>query len=181
MNVRKNGFYFFVGGKLSQFYNTPIKENGLIFATAEHYMHYRKAILFHDHDTAKKILRTTNPFNAKKLGRTVKNFSSLIWDEKKYDIVKHGNILKFSQNNALKMFLMSSDSLKIVEARRDYIWGSGCDLKESMTIIDEKMFPGNNLLGKILTEVRNEFKKDTSKKITSTIIQSKFSNLNLII
>jgi ribA/ribD-fused uncharacterized protein len=58
---------------LQQFYLTSFTDKQLVgaptFKTTEHYMMYRKAILFGDQGTANKILAAETPAEAKALGR----------------------------------------------------------------------------------------------------------------
>ena len=59
---------------LSQWYPARFEIEGISFATAEHYMMYRKALLFADHAIAEQILRAPGPGAAKSLGRSVHGF-----------------------------------------------------------------------------------------------------------
>ena len=65
-------------------------------------MMYKKAELFSDLETAKKILESTSPAKQKKLGRQVKGFDQQIWDQHCKQIVYEGNYAKFTQNPDLK-------------------------------------------------------------------------------
>lgn len=44
------------------------------FPTVEHYFHYQKAKLFGDENAKEAILKTNDPLQAKRIGRTVHNF-----------------------------------------------------------------------------------------------------------
>ncbi len=50
-------------------------------ATSEMWMMVQKARLFGDEQVAKEMLRTTDPKVHKALGRKVKNFDNIVWDE----------------------------------------------------------------------------------------------------
>jgi ribA/ribD-fused uncharacterized protein len=52
----------------------PFVLDGRTFATAEHYMMWRKAMLFDDPISAQQILRVSHPRQAKELGRGVAGF-----------------------------------------------------------------------------------------------------------
>lgn len=75
-----------------------------------------KARCFHDEFMLHKILAEKNPAVIKKLGRQVRNFSPVLWDEKKRAVVIEGNFLKFSQNLALRDFLLATGDTILVEA-----------------------------------------------------------------
>jgi ribA/ribD-fused uncharacterized protein len=118
-----------------------------------------KAKLFNDHETLEEVLKSETPNQAKSLGRKVKNFDPKIWDEHKYEIVRHGNYLKFSQNDKLKEFLLSTNTKTLVEASPyDTIWGIGM-LETDPKAVNPSFWNGENLLGFALMEVRDLLKE----------------------
>ncbi len=140
---------------LSQWWESSFIENGVIYKTAEHWMMAQKALLFNDYTIYHKIGEVQTPGEAKKLGREVTGFIPKLWDQKKYEIVVRGNLLKFSQNEELKSFLLSTKNRVLVEASPvDQIWGIGmaADHPEVTTPYNWK---GENLLGFALMEVRD--------------------------
>jgi ribA/ribD-fused uncharacterized protein len=121
----------------------------------EQYMMAEKAKLFNDSETLNLIMDETDQKTIKDLGRMVKNFNSNIWDENKYNIVLKGNFAKFSQNNNLKEFLLSTNDSIIVEASPyDKVWGIGMK-QDDKNILDVSKWKGENLLGFALMEVRD--------------------------
>lgn len=143
----------------SQWFPLQFKESGINYPTAEHYMMAGKARLFIDNETLEEILKSDSPNQAKSLGRKVKNFDPKIWDEQKYDIVKRANFLKFSQNEAFKEFLLSTNDKILVEASPyDTIWGIGM-LETDSKAQDPSLWNGENLLGFALMEVRDLLKE----------------------
>ena len=119
----------------------------------------KKAILFNDNETFYKIIECKTPAEAKKLGREVKNYNDSIWLENRFEIVKNGNIHKFSQNKDLLQFLLNSDEQIIVEASPvDSIWGIGM-ASDHKDINNPEKWIGLNLLGFALMEVRDELIK----------------------
>lgn len=144
---------------LSQWYHAPFTSNEYTFNTTEHYMMARKALLFRDKETFIKIVNANTPSEAKSLGRQVKNFDEAIWNEHKFDIVVKGNLLKFSQNQALQDYLISTNDSILVEASPyDRIWGIGLD-ENSPHANDPFKWNGQNLLGFALMEVRDTLKR----------------------
>src|SRR5262245_28204983 len=85
-------------GCLSQWWPCAFAKEGTRFASAEHYMMWRKALLFGDSATAERILAAADPHAAKTLGRTVAGFDQQTWDACRYDIVVAGNLAKFGQH-----------------------------------------------------------------------------------
>ncbi|MEG0928239.1 NADAR family protein [Chryseobacterium sp.] len=142
----------------SQWFPGRFEENGIIYKTAEHYMMAGKARLFNDTENLEEILQAATPNQVKSLGRKVKNFDPKIWDEQKYEIVKNGNLLKFSQNRKFKDFLLSTNDKILVEASPyDKIWGIGM-LETDSRAENPLLWNGENLLGFALMEVRDELR-----------------------
>ena len=142
----------------SQWFTGKFEENGIVYKTAEHYMMAGKARLFNDAEILEKIVQTPTPNQVKALGRKVKNFDPKVWNEHKYEIVKQGNLLKFSQNNKYKDFLLSTGDKILVEASPyDTIWGIGM-LETDSRAENPLLWNGENLLGFALMEVRDELR-----------------------
>lgn len=150
-------------------------ENNIVYNSGEQYMMYQKAILMKDYETAKKIIeidiydiKLSNEskvnynkiLGIKRLGREVKNFNPQLWDSHKFEIVKKGNLLKFSQNDDLKKILLETKDKILVEAASyDKIWGIGLSEDKALKI-DPKNYPkyGENLLGKALMWTREQLR-----------------------
>jgi ribA/ribD-fused uncharacterized protein len=144
---------------MSQWWPVAFEENGIIYKTAEHYMMAMKAKLFKDEDIFEKILSKTSPKDVKDLGRQIKHFDPVVWDEHKYDIVKSGNYYKFSQNKELTHFIKETRGKVLVEASPvDQVWGIGL-AEEDPTAKDPAEWKGENLLGFALMEVRDRLDK----------------------
>ena len=69
-----------------------------------------------------------------------------------------GLVSKFSQNQLLKDFLLSTGDTLLAEASHDKIWGAGKSLKENDLWNPDK-WSGKNRLGEMLMKVRTELKK----------------------
>ncbi len=142
----------------SQWYPSGFTADGVNYLTGEHWMMVKKALLFDDCETAKKILASEKPAMAKQLGREVSGFDTELWTKSSYEIVVEGNKHKFSQNSFLKNFLLQTGNKVIVEASPpDTVWGIGLsqDAKEAL---NPSQWRGSNLLGFALMEVRDIIK-----------------------
>lgn len=116
----------------------------------------KKAETFGDDVMKAKILASDDPKKIKSYGRKVKNFDPEKWSKVSYDIVVDGNRLKFDQNDELKAILLSTKRTTLVEASPyDKIWGIGMTATQARKTSSEE-WNGKNLLGKALTQVRNE-------------------------
>lgn len=140
----------------SQWYDSPFECEGNNFMTAEHYMMYRKALLFGDSEAAQRLLSASNPGEAKAIGREVKGFDQANWDTHRFDIVVSGNLAKFSSNPDLKEFLLNTGNRVLVEASPvDKIWGIGL-AEDNPACENPNLWKGANLLGFALMEVRDQ-------------------------
>ena len=117
----------------------------------------QKAKLFHDDVRYNAIMSTADPGECKALGKLVAGFDPKVWDKFKYDIVKTANRAKYDQDPALKAKLLETGDAVMAEASpADMIWGIGLDA-EAASKMDPAAWPGQNLLGKILMELREEY------------------------
>jgi len=158
-------FTFFWNGLFSQWSPSPFMAlDGLMYNCAEQYMMSQKALLFQDQDTFKKIMSTTNPKEQKALGRSVKNFNSLIWNTYSTMVVYDGNIYKFSQNEKHRQALLDTGDTILVEASPyDSIWGISLGADDPRAQ-DMSQWKGENRLGFILTKVREVIKDEMAHK-----------------
>ena len=156
-------FFFGSDNYLSNWH--PLKQNFIItfenvdyeFENVEQAMMASKAMLFADEESFKNILKTPNPKSVKALGRKVKNFDPEIWDKYKKYIVKLAVLGKFLYNPELKEKLLNTGNKYIAEdSPYDKVWGIGT---KSLKHKQNKTWPGQNLLGEIIMEVREELRK----------------------
>ena len=155
----ENGYVLFWGGCFSNFYPCKIVHNDIEFKSSEQLFMYQKAKYFHDDEIASQILKADTPQEAKKLGRKVKGFNNKEWVHGREYAMRVALIAKFTQNEDLKKELISDkyDGLEFVEASPyDNIWGIGYDAEHAFDVIED--FWGQNLLGKLLNQVRDYIK-----------------------
>lgn len=137
------------------------------FYAMEQYIMYRKAKLFKDKASAKKILESVKEsdmllpnkeWNAKmaavkKMGRQVENFTVEEWSKNVEEIAVTGLTMKFKQNPKMLKTLKSTGSSILVEAApRDRIWGVGVGYDKAK---NPENWRGKNLLGKFLMKTRD--------------------------
>lgn len=138
----------------SQFHPCTFEEDGITYHCAEQYMMAKKAELFEDLATLSLIMDSRDPKTIKVLGRKVTPFDPKKWSDASYEVVKRGNYLKFSQNETLKQVLLGTCGTLVESSPTDRIWGIGLSTAKAKEVPCEK-WPGKNLLGKALTEVRD--------------------------
>lgn len=148
-------------GCFSNFFTAPfdlmVRGTNMHFYDSETAFMYHKALVMGDLNTARKILKSGSPREAKRLGRSVSPYDDKLWSEVKYDIMKKVVHAKFSQNPEFAKILKNTGNATLAEASRyDKCWGIGLceeDAKKGVA------WRGTNLLGKILMEVRYDLNK----------------------
>jgi ribA/ribD-fused uncharacterized protein len=149
-------FFFTEASPFSQWYPCTFVVDGVTFTCAEQFMMHGKARLFSDDAIAAQILAAAHPRQHKALGRKVKNFDDAIWKAQRLAIVKAGSRAKFTQNAELRALLLATAGTTLVEASPfDRIWGIGMAASNPLAA-DPTKWRGQNLLGKLLTELRDE-------------------------
>ena len=145
-------------GCFSNWYKADFEYAGKKFISAEQYMMYHKMIQFGAFDVAERILNETDQGTIKSLGRTkIDSFDPKLWDKTKYVIVKRGIRAKFMQNPELLQQLLNTGNALLAEcSKNDRQWGIGIDITDESRM-DTTKWHGQNLLGRILMEIRQEF------------------------
>lgn len=141
---------------LSQWYPVEFTLDGVVYATAEHWMMAAKARLFGDDTALTSILAAKTPGEAKALGRGVRGFDGPTWNAAKMDIVVAGNRAKFGQHPDLQAYLQSTRDRVLVEASPvDLVWGIGW-AAHAPEARDPSQWRGENLLGFALMRARSQ-------------------------
>lgn len=143
-----------------------IEEPGKDFRlpTSEHVFMYLKARYFKDYDTAKVIRITPDPKTAKKLGRGVKGFTEEEWEKYREEAMWTAISLRYQSDKKFRDYLMDPKfkDLMFVEANPyDLVWSCGYLETDPRCDLPKETWPGLNLLGKLLTRLRNEHLEDT--------------------
>jgi ribA/ribD-fused uncharacterized protein len=182
---------YFLGGVFSQWSATLFTGRltpdmpEMEFNCAEQYMMARKAHLFGDVDTLKRILTIQPPEGntayfeggkrgkfqdvpraQKAAGRDVMPFDQAKWEAECLPAVLTGNYYKFSQNASALATLMNTEHRLLVEgASYDRIWGVGLDWSDPK-IENKANWRGQNLLGETLMTLRSIFVEISKTPLT---------------
>lgn len=99
------------------------------------------------------------PGEAKKYGRTnIPNFDEQYWNKVREEKMYTAVYEKFRQNPWLKKELLSTGNKMLVEASPyDKVWGIGL-APDDHRALDPSQWRGDNLLGKVLNDVRASFR-----------------------
>jgi len=130
---------------LSNFAATPIFLDGQIWPTVEHFFQASK---FDAQELRQQIRNMPTPFLAAQTGRDKKNVLIADWHVKRVRVMKDALLAKFKQHPTLLGALIETGDAVIVEhTKNDSYWGDNGD------------GTGENMLGRLLMEVRLELKE----------------------
>jgi ribA/ribD-fused uncharacterized protein len=130
--------------------------DSITFPSLEHYFEWTKAKTFGDGDMATKILKTASPKSVKALGKKVKGVNEEEWSAKQDEIMRIGVRAKITQHPDIRAKLLETGDRPIGLAdARDKYWGIGTSLDKDKAK-DPSKWPGKNVLGKILMDLRKE-------------------------
>lgn len=151
-------FFWHTGSPFSNWHPAQYVYNEIEFNCSEQGVMWSKAKLFEDDEIAEQILQcaTNQQKLMKSLGRQVKNFNESTWKKNRMKIYYDHCYQKFIQNSLLKEKLLDTGDKTLVEASpSDRIWGIGLNEKDAR-VTPPNRWPGTNLLGIILTNIKNE-------------------------
>lgn len=167
-------YVLFCKGPLGNWYRSPMKRVTTIpdygyhkefgphgfcinYFSSEQLFMWHKAVLFFDTDIADKIVHCKSSKEAKALGREIKNFNQEKWDQFKEILMECSLLTKFEQCEDFRNILMNPDYRDkiFVECNpEDRIWAIGRS-EEDPLCDDESTWRGTNLLGKVITKIRD--------------------------
>lgn len=130
------------------------------FNCVEQHLMFCKAVFFGDWETAYRILDAPDPVTQFRLGRQVKDFSDVAWENKRLGYALVGNLAKYRQNPELKQLLIDTGSRTIAEASPNKVWGIGYG-KDSPEALQPSLWTGENLGGFVMMSAREILKSET--------------------
>lgn len=145
---------------LSNFYPCAIKAYGKRFKSLEHAYQWHRASSLGYGDLAERIMASSHAGEAKKLSKEIAEKD----DDKEANIssMKHLVHIKAQQVALFKDVLLDSKDF-IAEATTDLFWG--CGLKPDIAKITiPRYWPGTNMLGVLLMEVRDKIRANDQNR-----------------
>lgn len=133
---------------LSNFYNTPVVFEGLLFLSSEAAFQAAKSL----DPCVRKQFTILNPSESKKLGRTI--LLRADWEEVKDSVMETIVRDKFLRNYTIKQKLLETGEVELIEGNtwNDTYWGVCNGV-------------GQNKLGKILMKIREECRMNLYKGV----------------
>ena len=134
--------------ELSNFYPQGFEEDGAYWPTVEHYFQAQKFAGDELAEYRERIRTSGSPKHAKSLGRTQKYAIRRDWDGVRDEVMLYALRQKF-RHPKLREVLLSTKKRELIEnSPFDAYWGIG------------KHGSGKNRLGKLLMQVREEFRSE---------------------
>lgn len=135
---------------LSNFFEESMTVDGKVFKTNEHFFQASKA---DDEDVFEHVRGVASAFKAKKLGRDIRLRKN--WENIKNEVMLKGLRVKFAIPDLRKRLLDTGDAT-LIEGNNwhDQYWGR-CDCSKHGGV-------GENWLGRLLMQVRDEIRKETT-------------------
>ena len=169
-NYEKFTTFFNSSSPFSEWHHCRFRVDGITYTSMEQFMMHQKAMYFGDKETAENILNESDPYKIKQMGRNVKNVENERWLRVCEWICYEGNIAKFSQVPYLKKELMETQGTLLVKASpNDVIWGVGLE-ESDPKIHNMEEWKGKNLLGRILTEIREKIREEEIEREEESLI-----------
>ena len=138
---------------LSNFYPSKVFFDGITYYNSEAAYQAQKCL----HPEERKNFAKLSSDDAKRLGQKVKMRPD--WDEVKFNIMEQVVYAKFSQNSTIAQDLLNTGDKALKEGNywEDLYWG-----------VDIRTGEGENNLGKILMNLRDDFRKNGIPEVESS-------------
>ena len=148
--------FFTIRCRLSNFYPCSVRFDGRCYVSAEHAYQGEKAITAKAYDKLSDILKAPTAKEAKDIGNSIPY--NPLWERIKVDRMRDILNAKYRQNKELGDYLCSFKGKNLIEASWDGFWGARAPLNSEE--IKKGTWTGNNNLGKLLTEIKNDLLRE---------------------
>ncbi len=154
-------------GVFSNWYPAGFEFADRKYCCVEQYMMSRKVLLARRFDLNDLIMGTEDPEEIKNYAgpKYFGNYGTIrkVWENTRYDAVKFAVRQKCIQNpEVMSILLGTGDALLAECAGRDTAWGIGINLHDHKWK-NAQNWRGDNLLGRILMELREEFRAEIKR------------------
>jgi len=149
------------GGLSNMASGYPLQINGIRILTTEAL--YQACRFPHMPEIQREIIGQHSPMTAKMKSKPYRKDSRSDWDEVRYKVMRWCLRVKLAQNYAEfgRLLLATHDRPIVEQSRKDDYWGAKLadELGETLT--------GQNVLGRLLMELREKLKEDTEERLKS--------------
>lgn len=143
----------------SNFHHSRFSDDqGQVYENIEQAFQYKKAKANGKLSIANKILATRDPIEIKKLSKQIPNTKE--WNRDEEGLMKNLVTAKFTQNKHLGRLLIKTGDKQLHESTSNKKWGTGAELSSKALLTGN--WDGQDLLGQLIEEVRNELKTNSA-------------------
>lgn len=154
----------------SNFYPVPVSVRGENFPSAEAAYQSAKALHFRDYEAVHAIGSCQDPGDAKRRGKSIKNFDVYEWQQCRENYMTEILRAKFQQHAHCGKVLVDTGRAIIAEMNpHDTYWGTGV-CTGSAEADHPSQWPGMNRLGQLLMNVRDELRTQPSAEAAADVI-----------
>lgn len=146
----------------SNFYECTFNIDNIDYNSTEQYLFSQRAVYVGDTANADKIMRCKEAKFCKSIGENEVEWNGNLagWRDFAAEKLRKANFAKYSQNEKLRKILFETFPKTLVEASpSDVYWGVGLR-KSDKSLQDKERWHGKNVMGFLLTEIRDEMMKD---------------------
>ena len=153
--------FFTKNDVFSNFFECKIVVNNQNYHSSEQYLFAEKALVMDNNEFNQRIMKSKEPKYCKKLGEELSWPEGVeSWRDFAQQKLKFVNISKYTQNKHLLKTLFDTFPSTLVETNEyDRFWGIGLR-KTDPDVQHPEKWKGENTMGKLLTEIRNELMAD---------------------
>jgi ribA/ribD-fused uncharacterized protein len=142
-------------------YIIPTLVDGVTYPTTEHYLMVQKARMFADEKAVQKVMKAKSAKSAK--GVSIEGAKEDEWDARKDDAMRVILRAKFTQHPELRKQLLETGKSVLGYANaRDKYWSIGTS-EDTDKAKNPKKWPGKNMVGVLLMELRETLQGEESK------------------
>ena len=155
---------FFRGYKyvLSNFFRFDLTFEGQKYHSVEQAYQVKKATIYGDEDAKRRILFTMNAHRAWLIGKDIKVDDK--WSEKRVEVMRELLKAKLEQCPTYYRKLLSCKGLIVEAVPNQTFWSAGLE-KEELVKLPRDQWPGENMLGKLHMELRDQIRKRKTEVI----------------
>jgi hypothetical protein len=131
------------------------------YKTSEQFYFAEKCRLYGDDAQRERVLAAKDPKDCQRLGRKARNYNDIDWRCFEEDAMSEACYEKFTQNPIARRALLRTGDTTLGESSRSKKWGTGFPLSHPRAFYQNEW--EENLLGKILTEVRSTLQRQLDR------------------
>ena len=143
---------------LSNFHKSVFTDGKTKYTCVEQYYLQQKSLFFGDKISAQSIMKSEHARRKKAISHRIKGVDESKWNKSARGVMQKACQRKFTQNADLREKLLKTKGDLVEVNGRDCYFSCGLSLADP-NILDKSTWRGENILGQILTQLRNDLNK----------------------